>query len=75
MCKVGAGCNRRICFFAHKPEELRPLPEHLANEEGPAGVRRQAVLGVSMSRQAVSLGQVWRLPQQQLSLVTLRGTA
>jgi hypothetical protein len=37
MCKVGAGCNRRICFFAHKPEELRPLPEHLANEEGPAG--------------------------------------
>lgn len=37
MCKVGAGCNRRICFFAHKPEELRPLPEHLANSCMPDG--------------------------------------
>lgn len=23
MCKDGAGCTRRICFFAHAPQELR----------------------------------------------------
>lgn len=37
MCKVGAGCNRRICFFAHKPEELRPLPHYLQNPNGSTG--------------------------------------
>ncbi|OMP07152.1 Zinc finger, CCCH-type [Corchorus olitorius] len=25
LCKDGTTCNRRVCFFAHKPEELRPL--------------------------------------------------
>lgn len=25
MCKDEEQCNRRVCFFAHKPEELRPL--------------------------------------------------
>lgn len=25
LCKDGMGCNRRVCFFAHSPEELRPL--------------------------------------------------
>ncbi|OMO81687.1 Zinc finger, CCCH-type [Corchorus capsularis] len=25
LCKDGITCNRRVCFFAHKPEELRPL--------------------------------------------------
>ncbi|CAK9164197.1 unnamed protein product [Ilex paraguariensis] len=25
MCKDEIGCTRRVCFFAHKPEELRPL--------------------------------------------------
>lgn len=25
LCKDEIGCNRRVCFFAHKPEELRPL--------------------------------------------------
>lgn len=34
MCKVGANCSRRICFFAHKPEELRPLPPHLIGTSG-----------------------------------------
>lgn len=23
LCKDGSGCTRRVCFFAHKPEELR----------------------------------------------------
>lgn len=25
LCKDDSGCTRRVCFFAHKPEELRPL--------------------------------------------------
>ncbi|KAL5710234.1 hypothetical protein ACHQM5_020823 [Ranunculus cassubicifolius] len=25
ICKDETGCTRRVCFFAHKPEELRPL--------------------------------------------------
>lgn len=25
LCKDGISCNRRVCFFAHKHEELRPL--------------------------------------------------
>lgn len=25
LCKDGTTCNRRVCFFAHKQEELRPL--------------------------------------------------
>ncbi|KAK4372600.1 hypothetical protein RND71_007984 [Anisodus tanguticus] len=25
LCKDGANCNRRVCFFAHVQEELRPL--------------------------------------------------
>ncbi|XP_043687103.1 zinc finger CCCH domain-containing protein 66-like [Telopea speciosissima] len=25
LCKDETACNRRVCFFAHKPEELRPL--------------------------------------------------
>uniref|UniRef100_N1QSC3 Zinc finger CCCH domain-containing protein 67 n=1 Tax=Aegilops tauschii TaxID=37682 RepID=N1QSC3_AEGTA len=25
LCKAGIGCARRVCFFAHTPEELRPL--------------------------------------------------
>ncbi|TYI64706.1 hypothetical protein E1A91_D09G106800v1 [Gossypium mustelinum] len=25
LCKDESNCNRKVCFFAHKPEELRPL--------------------------------------------------
>ncbi|KAA8539569.1 hypothetical protein F0562_026261 [Nyssa sinensis] len=25
LCKDEIGCSRKVCFFAHKPEELRPL--------------------------------------------------
>ncbi|XP_031263082.1 zinc finger CCCH domain-containing protein 29-like [Pistacia vera] len=25
LCKDEIGCNRKVCFFAHKPEELRPV--------------------------------------------------
>lgn len=25
LCKDGTGCDRQVCFFAHTPDELRPL--------------------------------------------------
>lgn len=25
LCKDETGCNRKVCFFAHRPEELRPV--------------------------------------------------
>ncbi|KAF5738449.1 zinc finger CCCH domain-containing protein 29 [Tripterygium wilfordii] len=25
LCKDETGCNRKVCFFAHQPEELRPV--------------------------------------------------
>ncbi|XP_073526090.1 uncharacterized protein [Phyllobates terribilis] len=28
LCKDGTACNRRVCFFAHTPDELRPLYTH-----------------------------------------------
>ncbi|MED6161274.1 hypothetical protein PIB30_059297 [Stylosanthes scabra] len=27
-CKDGTSCRRRVCFFAHTPEQLRVLPQH-----------------------------------------------
>lgn len=29
MCEKGMRCNRPVCFFAHTPQELRPLPAGL----------------------------------------------
>lgn len=51
MCKVGPTCTRRICFFAHKPEELRPLPPHL---EGTSGGASTGKYSLSATRQAAA---------------------
>jgi len=34
LCKDGTGCGRRICFFAHTEEELRPCDLPLEEAEG-----------------------------------------
>lgn len=51
MCKVGAHCSRRVCFFAHKPEELRPLPTHLVGSTGGASSGKYSL---SATRQAAA---------------------
>jgi hypothetical protein len=74
MCKVGAGCNRRICFFAHRPEELRPLPEHLASADGKAGFKYSLSALTSdngqgqqqQQKQQQQAGQLKLLPDQQV---------
>lgn len=45
LCKDGTSCARRVCFFAHKTEELRPLyvstgsavPSPRSNSNSPSG--------------------------------------
>ncbi|KAL6216752.1 hypothetical protein ACLB2K_009971 [Fragaria x ananassa] len=34
-CKDGLACHRRVCFFAHTPEQLRVLPGHSPRAHGP----------------------------------------
>ncbi|KAG6531045.1 zinc finger CCCH domain-containing protein 33-like [Zingiber officinale] len=34
LCKDETGCNRRVCFFAHKPEELRSVNPSAASVGG-----------------------------------------
>lgn len=34
-CKQGPGCNRKICFFAHRPEEIRTAPTVVFTKQGP----------------------------------------
>nr|CAB3460462.1 unnamed protein product [Digitaria exilis] len=36
-CKDGTGCRRRVCFFAHTPEQLRVLPPQQSSPRGGAG--------------------------------------
>ncbi|CBI20604.3 unnamed protein product, partial [Vitis vinifera] len=35
-CKDGSGCRRRVCFFAHTPEQLRVLPQQSPRNHGSA---------------------------------------
>ncbi|KAL5783358.1 hypothetical protein ACOSP7_008387 [Xanthoceras sorbifolium] len=35
-CKDGTSCCRRVCFFAHTPEQLRVLPQHSPRGNGSA---------------------------------------
>ncbi|KAM0877806.1 hypothetical protein ACQ4PT_035267 [Festuca glaucescens] len=50
LCKDGVGCARRVCFFAHTPEELRPLYVSTGSAvPSPRGVMEMAAMGMGMS--------------------------
>lgn len=36
-CKDGVNCRRKVCFFAHTPEQLRVLPQHNSPTRGNSG--------------------------------------
>ncbi|CAD6233177.1 unnamed protein product [Miscanthus lutarioriparius] len=36
-CKDGTGCRRRVCFFAHTPDQLRVLPTTQHQQSSPRG--------------------------------------
>ncbi|KAJ4767943.1 Zinc finger CCCH domain-containing protein 2 [Rhynchospora pubera] len=40
-CKDGTACRRRVCFFAHTPEQLRVLPQEKSPRAAGSGVANQ----------------------------------
>ncbi|WCJ36890.1 Zinc finger CCCH domain-containing protein 56 [Euphorbia peplus] len=49
LCKDGTNCNRRVCFFAHKPEELRPVypsPAAMSSPHAAAGMDFTAAMNM-----------------------------
>ncbi|KAK4842099.1 hypothetical protein QYF36_015689 [Acer negundo] len=52
LCKDGTSCNRRVCFFAHTAEELRPL---YVSSGSVAPSPRPSVSGASVMDMAAAL--------------------
>ncbi|CAN6361099.1 unnamed protein product [Urochloa humidicola] len=48
LCKDGVGCARRVCFFAHTPEELRPLYVSSSAAAGSRGAMEMAAAMAGM---------------------------
>ncbi|GJN34999.1 hypothetical protein PR202_gb23720 [Eleusine coracana subsp. coracana] len=46
LCKDGVGCARRVCFFAHTPEELRPLYVSAAGSSRGGAMELAAAMGM-----------------------------
>ncbi|GAB2266996.1 hypothetical protein Dimus_001982 [Dionaea muscipula] len=46
LCKDGMGCSRRVCFFAHNAEELRPL---YLSSGSPSSPRSSMEIAAAMS--------------------------
>ncbi|CAH8387573.1 unnamed protein product [Eruca vesicaria subsp. sativa] len=51
LCKDGTGCARRVCFFAHTPDELRPLYSAAPSPRSNAGSPSSSVSPFSPSWQ------------------------
>ncbi|KAE8734858.1 Zinc finger CCCH domain-containing protein 66 [Hibiscus syriacus] len=52
LCKDETNCTRRVCFFAHKPEELRPL--YASTGSGVPSPRSYSVTGSSLDMRPMS---------------------
>jgi hypothetical protein len=46
LCKDGLGCARRVCFFAHTPEELRPL--YVSSAGSRSALEMAAAMGMGL---------------------------
>ncbi|KAG2629653.1 zinc finger CCCH domain-containing protein 67-like [Panicum virgatum] len=46
LCKDGVGCARRVCFFAHTPEELRPL--YVSSAGSRSAMEMAAAMGMGL---------------------------
>lgn len=64
LCKDGTACARRVCFFAHKPDELRPL--YLSTGSGVSSPRSNAASASPMDM-AVALGLLPGSPSSMMS--------
>lgn len=54
LCELGPGCNRAICFFAHHPSELRPLPDGLTHAPNATGSSRRRAAAAAAASAAVA---------------------
>ncbi|XP_004288807.1 PREDICTED: zinc finger CCCH domain-containing protein 49-like [Fragaria vesca subsp. vesca] len=64
-CKDGTSCKRRVCFFAHTPEQLRVLPQQSPRGSNSPPMTRSVSrsLGLSsVSEMVASLRKVKSLP-------------
>ncbi|KAH6783842.1 Zinc finger C-x8-C-x5-C-x3-H type family protein [Perilla frutescens var. hirtella] len=52
-CKDGTHCRRRICFFAHTPEQLRVLPYTSSPDESPRGTSHDSFVLIGSSPRSV----------------------
>ncbi|PWZ43608.1 Zinc finger CCCH domain-containing protein 67 [Zea mays] len=52
LCKDGIGCARRVCFFAHTPEELRPL--YVSSAGSRSAMEMAAAMGMGLSSPGAS---------------------
>lgn len=52
LCKDETNCTRRVCFFAHKPEELRPL--YTSTGSGVPSPRSYSASGSSLDLGSIS---------------------
>ncbi|XP_072987982.1 zinc finger CCCH domain-containing protein 20-like [Typha latifolia] len=50
-CKDGTSCRRRVCFFAHTPEQLRVLPQQ--QQHSPRSPRGESYDGSPLRRHSV----------------------
>lgn len=56
-CKDGPNCRRRVCFFAHSPEQLRVLPQ-----QSPRSINSADSFDASPLRQAIEASCAMKLP-------------
>ncbi|KAL1562242.1 hypothetical protein AAHA92_04840 [Salvia divinorum] len=56
-CKDGTGCRRRVCFFAHTPEQLRVLPLTASPDASPRSVTESMrCLQLQVSKMKMGMG-------------------
>ncbi|KAJ0855856.1 putative transcription factor C3H family [Helianthus annuus] len=68
LCKDETGCARKVCFFAHKVDELRPLyastgsavPSPKAGSVGPIEMGSMSPLGVGSTPPMSPNGNMWQ---------------
>lgn len=76
LCKDEIGCNRRVCFFAHKTEELRSVNPTAASVAGLAlPSPRSSQMGISSLDMAAALMMMQSAPASPISASPLSPSA
>ncbi|CAI0443717.1 unnamed protein product [Linum tenue] len=65
LCKDETGCGRKVCFFAHKVEELRPV--HAATGSSASGMEMPSLSPLSLGSMSMSLPTASTPPMSPLA--------